>query len=142
MAINKTFINKWNGMTLSDDGSYVSKDFHSFQVSFFKATRKMAKNIGAELVNISYGHYDMSGFIKRGDRYVYFSYDNCCGYGGRTHIILKRQSLYNTCSLPPMYVRSAANDRDYRGGTNNHCYFDTCEEIIERLLNQEHHAWR
>ena len=131
MADVKAFIRKWNGRTLEDDGSYVSKEFHSFQVAFFNAMRKIAKSLEGEVVNPSYGHYDMSGFIKRGDKYVYFNYSNGCGRGGRTHVVLKDNGNW----FQPMYCRTAKHERDYRGGYNNNCYFEDCESVIERLLN-------
>lgn len=130
MADIKSFIRKWNGRTLDDAGSHVSKEFHSFQVAFMNAMRKIAESLGGEVINPSYGHYDMSGFIKRGDRYVYFSYDNGCGVGGRTHVVLKGDG--------PLLLRTAAHGRDYRGGTNNYEPFETCEEVISKLLNTEH----
>ena len=126
----KAFIRKWNGRTLEDDGCYLSKEFHSFQVAFFNAMRKIAKSLGGEVVNSSYGHYDMSGFIKCGDKYIYFSYSNGCGRGGRNHVVLKNNGDW----LPPMFCRTAKNEKDYSGGTNNNCYFEDCEEVIERLL--------
>ena len=46
----KAFIRKWNGRTLEDDGFRVSKEFHSFQVAFFNAMRKIAKSLGGEVV--------------------------------------------------------------------------------------------
>jgi hypothetical protein len=99
-------------------------------VAFFNAMRKIAKSLGGEVVRPSYGHYDMSGFIKCGDKYVYFSYDNCCGHGGRTYIALKDDGSW----LQPMFCRTAKNEIDYTGGYNNNCYFENCEEVIERLL--------
>ena len=134
----KAFIRKWNGRTLQDDGCYVSKEYHSFQVAFFNAMRKIAKSLGGELVNQSYGHYDMSGFIKRGDRYVYFSYGNCCN---RTHVELKARSIYDYGALCPMYCRTAANEKDYRGGSNEWTSVETCEERFDTLLNREHKRW-
>ncbi len=125
----KSFIKKWDGKNLQDDGFYVSKEFHSFQVSFFNALRKIAKTLGAELVKPSYGHYDMGGFIKKNDKYVYFNY-SVLGY--RTKVMLTNDNGFHHT---PMYVRTAKNDRDYTGGYNNNCYFVDCEEIIERLLN-------
>lgn len=142
MAANiKGFIRKWNNRTLEDDGARVSKEFHSFQVGFMNTMRKIADSLGGELVNHSYGHYDMSGFIKRGDRYVYFHYDNCCGRGGRTHIVLKEKSIYDYGALCPMYCRTAANEKDYRGGNNNWTSLESCEELFDKLLNTEHHGW-
>jgi len=135
MTDNRAFIRKWNGRTLQDDGSYVSKEFHSFQVSFFNAISKIAKNLGAELVKRSYGHYDMSGFIKRGNKYVYFNYSSSL-CGGRTKVLLKKNNYGDWCQ--PMLFRTAADDKDFHGGTNNFVAFEDCEELIEKLLNQEH----
>lgn len=130
MADVKAFIRKWNGRTLEDDGCYLSKEFHSFQVAFFNAMRKIAKSLDGEVVNPLYGHYDMSGFVKRGDKYVYFSYSNGCGRGGRNHVVLKDNGDW----LSPMFCRTAKNEKDYLGGSNNNCNFENCEEVIERLL--------
>lgn len=138
MADLKSFIRKWHGRTLEDDGSRVSKEYHSFQVSFFNAMRKIAKELGGEVVNANYGHYDMSGFIKRGNKCVYFNYSNACGRGGRNCVNLRNDG---TDWIQPMYCRTAENERDFRGGSNNHCYLEDCESVIERLLNTEHHAW-
>ena len=46
----KAFIRKWHGRTLDDDGCYVSKEFHSFQVAFFNAMRKIASEHPSEVV--------------------------------------------------------------------------------------------
>jgi hypothetical protein len=138
MADLKAFIKKWHGRVLQDDGCRVSKEFHSFQVSFFNAMKKIAESIGAELVNRSYGHYDMSGFIKRGDKYVYFNYSSSL-CGGRTQVLLKG-NRYGEFYYP-MYFRTAESDHDFRGGTNNFHSFEGCEELIDNLLSQEHRKW-
>lgn len=128
-----SFIKRWHGRTLEDCGIYVSKEFHSFQVSFFNQLRKIAKNNDAELVKPNYGHYDMSCFIKKGDKYVYLSYNNCLNFG-RNVVCLKGNNNNNGC-LPPMLIRTAHNENDYRGGENNFCHFENCEELINKLLN-------
>lgn len=132
MADLKSFIKKWDGRTLEDDGAYVSKEFHSFQVAFFNAMRKIAASLDGEVIKPCYGHYDMSGFIKRGDKYVYFNYSNC---GNRTHVVLKDNSMNSYGALCPMFVRTAANEKDFRGGYNNWTSMETCESVIERLLD-------
>lgn len=128
------FVRKWHGRTLQDDGCYVSKEYHSFQIAFVNAMRKIARNNGAEIVNASYGHYDVSGFFKKGSRYVYFSYCNSCGYGGRTYCQLKNDGNYGF--LQPLLVREARHDRDYTGGVNKFTPFTECEEIIVDMLNK------
>lgn len=130
MADIKTFINKWNGRTLQDDGSRVSKEFHSFQIAFFNAMKKIAQSLGAEMVKHSYGHYDMDGFIKRGQNCVYFSYSNGIGEGGRTHVVLKGSGSWYS----PLLLRTAKDERDFHGGRNNYESVENCEAMINHLL--------
>ena len=127
------FIKKWQGRTLEDDGCYVSKEFRSFQTAFGNAMKKIAQGIGAEVVNYSKGHYDVSGFIKRGDNYVYFSYDNGLSSKGRTYVSLKDND--NNGFMCPLLIRTAKHEKDFTGGTNNYAAFDRCEILIDRLLN-------
>lgn len=137
MEANVTsFIRKWSGRTLQDDGCVVSKEYHSFQIAFINAMRKIAKSFGGEVVNPSYGHYDVSGFIKKGDKYVYFSYDNTCGFGGRTYISLKDQWDSRGCSSP-LLIREAESEKDYCGDVPHFTSFEKCQEVIENLLNIE-----
>lgn len=124
------FVRKWDGVRLLDAGSYVSGEFKEFQYEFFAAMRKVAKAIGAEVVGACYGHYYMSGFIRRGDKFVYFCYENL----DRTLVRLKDRPTSNFA----MYVRTAADERDYHGGTNENVSFEKCESVIDKLLNKEH----
>ena len=128
--VASSFIKTWNHRTLEDWGSVNSPDFQKFQTAFINAMKKIAASMGAELVKSSRGHYCVSGFIKKNEKYVYFHYCNECGFGGRTYICLTPN--YNT--FPPMYVRSAANENDYHGGTNHNVAFSECEAIISKLL--------
>ena len=133
MADVKAFISKWHGRTLQDDGSVVSKEFKSFQTAFGNAMKKIAASLNAELVNYSKGHYDMSGFIKRGDKYVYFDYSSSfCG--GRTQVLLKNNRYGEFYS--PLLIRTAKNEKDYTGGYNNFESFESCETLIDKLLNE------
>lgn len=134
MADIKAFIRKWNGRTLQDDGAYVSKEFHSFQVAFMNAMKKIAESLGGELVKRMYGHYDMSGFIKRGNNFVYFSYSNGIGQGGRTHVNLTDKSGWHS----PLLLRTARDEKDYHGGCNNYESFECCEKMIDHLLDLGH----
>ena len=133
----KAFIKKWHGRTLQDDGAWVSKEFKSFQTAFGNAMKKIADSLGGEVVNYSKGHYDMSGFIKRGDKFVYFSYDNSIGNGGRSHVNLKFcDGWFCDGWHSPLLIRTAKHERDYTGGRNNYESFEHCEELIDKLLNE------
>lgn len=124
-----TFIKKWNNKYLQDAGSYVSKEYNTFQNAFKREMNKIAKNIGATLVSFSKGHYDVSGFIERNGKYVYFYYDSVL-CGNRATPKLKERIA--------MYCRTAENAKDYRGGDNNLTSFEDCESVIDRLLNTDH----
>ncbi len=134
MADISSFIKKWDGRTLQDDGCVVSREYKSFQTAFGNAMKKIAQSLGAEVVNYDKGHYDMSGFIKRGDRYVYFSYDSSLS-GSRSKVILRGKG-FGCCA--PLLLRTAANAKDFHGGTNNYESVKDCEKLIDKLLNTEH----
>ena len=137
----KSFIKKWNGRTLEDWGSHVSKEFQLFQVAFMNAMRTLAKSINAEVVSTSYGHYDMSCFIRRkyddgSEKYVYVSYSNGCGYGGRTHVILKGGREWDNSCCAPLLIREAEHEKDYRGKVNHFEPFESCAGLIDKLLSK------
>ena len=121
------FVTKWNGVKMIDAGAYVSKDFSNFQNAFKREVKNICTSIGANLVSYSKGHYDMSGFIERNGKYVYFSYSNSCCAGGRT--------CANLTNIGPLYCRTAQHAKDYTGGANHHVPFTEMEQTIDRLLN-------
>ena len=125
------FIKKWHNRVLEDCGSYVSKEFHSFQLAFINQLRKIAKNNGAEVVNPCYGHYDISCFIKKNGKFVYLHYDNTLN-SGRNVVCL--MGFVSGCHAP-MLIRTVKGEKDYSGGENNFCQFENCEELINNLLN-------
>lgn len=127
--VTSTFIKKWNDKYLQDDGSYVSKEYNTFQNAFKSEMNKIAENIGATLVKFFKGHYDVSGFIERNGKYVYFSYSSSL-CGNRSTPKLKDSNA--------MFCRTAENVKDYHGGYNNFTSFEDCESVIDRLLNTEH----
>lgn len=133
-----SFIKKWDRRTLEDSGSYVSKGFRSFQTAFVNAMKKIATSLDGEVVNVSKGHYDISGFIKRGDKYVYFSYDNGIGIGGRTHIMLTMQGCSGMAGAfnCPFMIRTAKDSKDYSGGRNVYIDVERSPLFIEQLLNK------
>lgn len=132
MANVDSFINKWHGRVLEDWGCVVSKEFHSFQVAFFNALRKIAKENGWEVIKPSYGHYDMYCFIKKGEKYVYVDYDNSLNTGRNVACLKGEYSGLHA----PMLIRTAKSEKDYTGGYNNFCQFEQCEELIKELLDE------
>lgn len=113
---------KYNGKTLADDFNVVSREYNNFQNAFNRTAKDIAANINAEVVKTFKGHYDGSMFFKRGDKYVYVHYGNSAD---RTYI-----DLDNTGWIDFIYCRTAKNDRDYTGGTNN---FVTLKELADKI---------
>lgn len=125
------FIKKYDGVTMLDAGSYVSREFSNFQNAMKRELKRLAEEIGANLVSFSKGHYDMSWFVEREGHFVYGSYSN---FGDRAKANLTGSDSF----IAPCYVRTAAHAKDYRGGSNNHCTFAQVQELMDKLLNQEH----
>lgn len=118
------FIKKYDGMSMTDAGSVVSKDFSNFQNAMKRELKRLAEEIGATLVSFSKGHYDMSWFIEKDGKYVYGSYSN-----------IHPRSTADLTTHGVCYVRTANGPKDYRGGINHHCSFAEVQEISNRLLN-------
>ena len=124
--VNSNFIKKWDNKSLQDDGCCVSKEYSTFQNAFNREIKKIAEDAGATLVKFSKGHYDISGFIERNGKYVYFYYSSSL-CGDRATPKLKEENA--------MFCRTAKNTMDYYGGSNNFTSFEDCKNVINRLLN-------
>lgn len=121
------FYNTFNGKVLDDAGTYVSDDFKKFQIAMRHEVKRIAKEIGANLVSFAKGHYDMSWFVERDGHYVY------CHYGVmgiRSKVMLDHNGA--------MFIRTAANEHDFRGGSNNFTSFTNIKNMMDRLLKREH----
>ena len=117
---------KYNGKTLADGFDAVSREYNNFQNAFNRMAKDIAANINAEVVKTLKGHYDGSMFFKRGDRYVYVHYGDSIN---RTRINFDNNGWSNF-----LYCRTAKNDRDYIGGTNNFVTLNELADKIDKLL--------
>lgn len=126
------FIKKWDGLLLDDWGCVVSPEYNKFQNAMVRELKRIAKSIGAEIVEYYKGHYDLHAFFKRGDHYVYFSYSTGIMHP-RSMVVLSSRSY---CG--PVLIRTAADDNDYRGGSNNYCAFSELGQRVDYLLNTNH----
>lgn len=97
--------------------SYLTDEFKSF-VKDLKKYILSKLPPGSELVNWSRGHFDASGFIKQGDKYVYFSVGD-----------VRMRRWYDE-----VLIRVAAHDRDYVGGSNHYVSLDNFHEGVLSLL--------
>lgn len=114
-------LDKWLGVTIQDDGGYTSDDFRKFAVDFREDLR-MRLPRSTRIVAYNKGHYDVSGFLVDDNtgKYGYFSISDV-------------RHFPNTWAKEIM-VRSAKDDKDYTGGTNNWATLETFAETAERVM--------
>lgn len=120
-ASKKNGLEKWEGFTF-ESSSGLTDEFASFSREFKKHIQKIC---GSEyqLVNFSRGHFEVSGFIKRNSngKMVYFSTSDV------------RFSQDNW--LNGVLVRTAENEKDYTGGSNNFYSLGRLNEAFDSLTN-------
>lgn len=90
---------------------YKTKEFSSFATKFKNLIKSIANEANPHFVLDGYnvGHFYVSGFIKNteNDKFVYFSIDD-----------VRCPSLQQYV-LNDILIRTAQNNKDFRGGANN-----------------------
>lgn len=109
---------------LYKDMKFISTCGRSSQyVEFGKDLEKALQNdLGADYkVKINIGHFAVSGFVSKDNKYVYFSVED----------LRDSDNGFEDC-----LYRTATDDKDYRGGSNHFCSLyelaDNIKKCIER----------
>ena len=117
------FISKYNNYLFEDEGPVCSKDFKTFARAF--KTYLTKNNI--EVCKHSCNHYDFSGFAKKDDTYVYYSWSwnrfspvdvDCVNYMGG------------------LLVRHVESLNDYQGMRNHFCSLRHAPSVIKAMLEK------
>lgn len=122
----KTF-RKWNKKAVEDNITVMSKEAKSF-VTAFRNYLKRNLPAGYEVESLSAGHYYCSGFVKKGDKYIYLSYD-IPRYGEVIN--------FETSGLEGVLYRTAKNNKDFTGGPNNFCSINNIVKNITLLMERQ-----
>lgn len=123
----ENFVRKYNGYVIEDAGAYASEDFKKFARTFRGILKAEMESIGAELVSYSIGHYFVSVFVKKSEKYIYISYD-CPRYGQA--IDFSRNGVADG-----ILYRKAKDTKDFRGEKNHFCSMSKLTESINGLFN-------
>lgn len=115
---------EWNHCGIEDAIAVTSREFDCFYREFINAVKREFPN--DEIVNARKGHYDLFGFIKRGEQYVYFSFSVP---RGKYPMDLNRSD----CRFG-ILIRRARDANDFRGEMNHFCSCKTFKESVEQLL--------
>lgn len=115
---SKKGIEKWLG-NIFESSSALTDEFSSFSKDFKKHLKSIA-GIDYEL-DFSRSHFDCSGFFKskKTEKFCYFSISDVRHFP---------DSWYNN-----LLVRTAENEKDFTGGSNNYCKLTDLKENIKRL---------
>lgn len=110
-------LSPWKSKGIDDWGAYESEDYKKFARTYKNFLKRMCKANNWELVNFSTGHYYCSWFVFNGKNYIYCSFSDVRYFS---------KSWYNS-----ILYRTAQNDHDYTGGTNNYA---TIKELETKLI--------
>lgn len=111
-------LNDFKGWEFSS-GPTTGADFQVF-ARLFRQSIKRSLPAGTKLVNVSTGHYYISGFIQRGDKFVYFSISDVRHFPGAWH--------------KNILVRTAKSEKDYTGGSNDYTTLERFDDAMDRLF--------
>ena len=96
-------------------GSSTGEDFNIF-AKLFKSFIKKNIPVNMELITFSKGHYDLFGFIKSNNKFVYFSFSDVRHSPEEWH--------------KNILIRTAKSEKDYTGGSNN---YTTLENLFYKI---------
>lgn len=113
-------IERWVGYEF-ESSSGTTKEFLEFAKDFKKYIKTNLPE-GAELVSFSKGHFEVYGFIKREDKYVYFSISDIRHFS---------DGWYND-----ILIRTANDEKDYTGGSNSQTTLKDFKKNVGYLLTR------
>lgn len=114
----------YDGKSIQDDGCVNSDQMKSFSRKFKNFLKRLFENDDITIVNYSLGHYYISGFLKKDDIYIYFSYDVP---RGAVPINMKKLDIL---------FRLAKNEKDFTGEMNHFTDFYTFHDKVLDLFER------
>ena len=121
MTHTEKFIRKWDNSIIEDMGGVCSPSYKAYHKALMAEIGKIASDINGNLVKRNCGHYFSSCFIKHNGKYVYISYDSLI----RTRVCITSGASF--------LIRSAKDENDYTGGSNNYCSLSEISNYVEKL---------
>ena len=103
-----------SGPVIDEDFRVFARKYKQFVITHVPTDTK--------LVSFHRGHYEVSGFVERQGKFVYFSVSDVRFFPGE---------WYNN-----ILVRTAQSDKDYTGGRNCYTSLENFTDSIDKLLQQ------
>ncbi len=114
----ENFEKKWAG-TQFESSCFETNEFKSFASALKRALSKDAKENGIEVLNFSKGHFQVSGFLKKNQKYIYWSIPDV---------------RFTNTRLDAILYREAMDASDFRGGYNHFTHFGKLLESAEKFF--------
>ena len=126
MSSLENFIKKYKNERF-ESSSFETPEFKKFASSFSRALKKDAKEGAFEIVNISKGHFEISGFLRHQEtgRFVYFSISDV------------RWPIAEATWHDHALYRLARDERDFTGEHNNFCPLSNLLTSAEALVQRD-----
>ena len=104
-------------------GCETGEDYKSFQRKYIKYLRTLCNANDWQLVNVGRNHYEFSAFIKNAENnHIYISISD---------VRFWKNEWYNR-----ILIRTAAHEKDYRGGMNSYTSLPNLTQAAERLFGR------
>ena len=111
----------WDMRPIEDWGAYMSDEAKAFVRAFKSYLKRSLPD--CEIIGFKPNHYDTSGFVKKGDKYIYVSYNLRGNF--RTMADFSRSD-----AMCGVLYRTAKHDKDWTGGTNR---FSSMNDLVENI---------
>lgn len=116
------FIEKWTKCEFVSSSTR-TPEFSRFSRDFRKAIDRQLKSIDAEIAAFNIGHFYISGFARKNDRYIYFSISDVRDF---------KNDWFNH-----VLFRTARDSQDFRGGQNRYCKLLECGKKFDELFSSD-----
>lgn len=113
-------IKKWEG-TIFVSSTGKTEQFKQFSRDYKKALKELLNDY--ELVDWSTGHFYISSFFKKDNKFVYISISDV--------------RHFKDSWIDNILIRTAKNEKDYTGGRNNLTKLENIKETADRLIKQQ-----
>lgn len=107
-----------NGLSNFESSSTLTPEFKKFFTEFKKEIKKELSKVGATEFELTRGHFYCSGFFK--------------AFSGQLYYISLSDVRHDFLD-PTMLIRTAKNNKDFSGGSNNYIRIETDMFLKNRL---------
>ena len=124
MSKLNSFINKWQGVVIDDDGGHTSHHFRQFQSEYKNLLKSViCKETNTELHSFNPNHYDFSAVLKHSETNTFY------------YLSISDVRHWQDQWLTNILFRTMAHDKDWSGGRNQYANLTDLVEDLNALIN-------